>query len=384
MHITRSPPNLFSLAPNRSQKLLKEMDMKGADYDDFSFKDLTEATEEEMSKIPSPATGTPTLTMPRDFNLMFETSVGAQTDSASKGYLRPETAQGIFVNFKNVQGPARMKVPFGIAQIGKAFRNEITPRNFIFRSREFEQMEIEYFIQPGEGWADSHKAWLSDSKDFLLSLGLRPSLLGWDVHEGDSLAHYANACTDVTFRFPFGVSELMGIAARGDYDLQAHTAGSGKSLEYFDESTKEKYVPHVIEPSLGVDRVFLAIMCSAYAEDEVGGEKRNFLKFHPRVAPVKAAVLPLVKNKEELVGVARELYDKLKMRWNVDFDTGGAIGRRYRRQDEVGTPFCITVDFDTIEKEGKEVTVRFRDTTEQIKMCIDDVPAFLSKEVDGF
>jgi len=245
--------------------------------------------------------------MPRDFNLMFETSVGALSDGASKSYLRPETAQGIFVNFKTIRETARMKVPFGIAQIGKAFRNEITPRNFIFRSREFEQMEIEYFIPPGPCWEDHHNAWLSSSKDFLLSLGLRPDLLGWDVHEGDGLAHYANACTDVTFRFPFGESELMGIAARGDYDLQAHSAGSGKNLEYFDEQSKEKYVPHVIEPSLGVDRVFLAIMCSAYAEDEVGGEKRSFLKFHPRVAPVKAAVLPLVKNKEDLVGVAKEV-----------------------------------------------------------------------------
>eukprot|EP00520_Triparma_pacifica_P017971 CAMPEP_0118665236 /NCGR_PEP_ID=MMETSP0785-20121206/18507_1 /TAXON_ID=91992 /ORGANISM="Bolidomonas pacifica, Strain CCMP 1866" /LENGTH=582 /DNA_ID=CAMNT_0006559333 /DNA_START=21 /DNA_END=1769 /DNA_ORIENTATION=+ len=365
-----------------AKKILKERDMKGMPYGDFDFKDLTFATESEMSQIPSPASGKATLTMPRDFNLMFSTSVGANTDTSSLSYLRPETAQGIFVNFKNIQGPARMKVPFGIAQIGKAFRNEITPRNFIFRSREFEQMEIEYFIKPGEGWKEEHEKWLKDSKSFLLSLGLREDLMGWDVHTGDGLAHYANACTDVTFSFPFGVSELMGIAARGDYDLKAHTEGSGKSMEYFDEVTKEKYIPHVIEPSLGVDRVFLAIMCSAYAEDSVGGEKRNFLKFHPRIAPVKAAVLPLVKNKPELVKAAKELYDGIKMRWNVEFDAGGAIGRRYRRQDEIGTPFCITVDFDTIEKEEKEVTIRFRDTTEQIKMHIDEVPAFLSKEID--
>lgn len=207
--------------------------------------------------------------------------------------------------------------------------------------------------------------------------------MGWDVHEGDGLAHYARACTDITFKFPFGEQELMGIAARGNFDLTQHSEGSGKSLEYYDESAKEKYLPHVIEPSLGVDRLFLALVCSAYAEDEIGGEKRNFLKFHPKVAPIKASVLPLVKNKEELVGVARELFDKLRMRWNVQWDATGAIGRRYRRADEVGTPFCITVDFDTIEKDNA-VTIRERDTTEQVRIPIDEVVSYLSKEIDGF
>lgn len=299
-----------------------------------------------------------------------------------------------------------------------AFRNEITPRNFIFRSREFEQMEIEYFIPPGDDvWGAFHEQWLSNSKEFLTSIGLREDLMGWDVHEGDGLAHYARACTDITFKFPFGVQELMGIAARGNFDLTSHSEGSGKcevlffcmfqfcrrfitlvmltlifgcisvtsaeALEYYDESTKERYIPHVIEPSLGVDRLFLALVCSAYAEDEVGGEKRNFLKFHPKVAPVKVSVLPLVKNKEALVSVARELYDQLKMRWNVQWDATGAIGRRYRRADEVGTPFCITVDFDTIEKDNA-VTVRDRDSTEQVRIPMDEVISYLGKQIDGY
>lgn len=338
-----------------------------------------------MAEIPSPASGKPTLTMPRDFNLMFQTSVGAMSDASSVAYLRPETAQGIFLNFKNALGTSRAKIPFGIAQIGKAFRNEITPRNFIFRSREFEQMEIEYFIEPGDQiWKEYHEKWIRDAKDFLVSVGLREDLLGWDVHEGDDLAHYARACTDVTFRFPFGVQELMGIAARGNFDLTAHTEGSGKSLDYYDEVTKEKYIPHCIEPSLGVDRLMLALICSAYAEDEVAGEKRTFLRFHPSVAPVKVSVLPLLKNKEKLVSVARELFEDLTLRWNTSWDATGAIGRRYRRADEVGTPFCVTIDFDTIEKEGRTVTIRDRDTTEQIRLPMEEVIPYLSKQIDGY
>jgi len=380
-----SPSAMLQAAKKQAKRILKSLGVSDKpDAERLSFKDLTEASEAELSLIPSPSSDKPTLTPPRDFNLMFQTSVGALSSETSAAYLRPETAQGIFVNFKNARETGRARVPFGIAQIGKAFRNEITPRNFIFRSREFEQMEIEYFIEPGEGWKAHHERWLSSSKDYLLSIGLRPDLMGWDVHSGDSLAHYARACTDVTFKFPFGVSELMGIAARGDFDLRAHTEGSGKSLEYYDDVTKEKYIPHCIEPSLGVDRVFLALVCSAYAEDEVGGEKRSFLKFHPSIAPVKASILPLVKNKPELVEKARGLYESLRRRWNVDWDVSGAIGRRYRRADEIGTPFCITVDFDTIEKEGEIVTVRYRDSTEQVKMGINEVAAFLQKEVDGY
>jgi glycyl-tRNA synthetase len=299
-------------------------------------------------------------------------------------YLRPETAQGIFLNFKNVLTTSRQKIPFGIAQIGKAFRNEITPRNFIFRSREFEQMEVEYFIPPGdEVWPAFHQQWIDDSRAFLLSIGLQEELLGWDVHEGDKLAHYAQACTDITFRFPFGEQELMGIAARGNYDLSQHSEGSGKSLEYYDEQTKEKYIPHCIEPSLGVDRLMLALICSAYAEDEVGGEKRSLLKFDPKIAPIKVAVLPLLKNKEELVSVARDLFDKLRRRWNCQYDAAGAIGRRYRRADEVGTPYCITIDFDTIETDNA-VTIRDRDTTDQVRIPLKDVISYLSERIDGY
>lgn len=371
-------------AKKQAKKLLKDLDRKGEEIEAFEFKEVVEATEEEMSKIPSPASGKPTLTMPREFNLMFQTQVGALADESAVAYLRPETAQGIFLNFKNVLTTSRQKIPFGIAQIGKAFRNEITPRNFIFRSREFEQMEVEYFIPPGDDvWPEFHQKWKQDSKEFLLNIGLREDLMGWDVHEGDSLAHYARACTDITFKFPFGEQELMGIAARGNYDLTQHTEGSGKSLDYFDDELKEKYIPHCIEPSLGVDRLMLALICSAYAEDEVGGEKRSLLKFHPSIAPIKVAVLPLLKNKEVLVNAARELYDELRKRWNVQWDAAGAIGRRYRRADEVGTPFCITVDFETVE-DNAGVTIRDRDTTEQIRVPLDEVIPYLSKAIDGY
>jgi len=381
--------DMTKAASKQASKLLKSLDIPQSKNNKpyqlpFDFRDLTQVSEEEMSSIPSPACGECTLTMPRDFNLMFQTNVGAMSDGSSVAYLRPETAQGIFINFKNALGTSRAKIPFGIAQIGKAFRNEITPRNFIFRSREFEQMEVEYFIPPGDDvWQDFHERWMNESKDYLLSVGLREDLMGWDKHEGDGLAHYARACTDITFRFPFGTQELMGIAARGNFDLTQHSDGSGKTLDYFDDVTKEKYIPHCIEPSLGVDRLILALICSAYAEDEINGEKRNFLKFHPSVAPIKVSVLPLLKNKEELVKVAREIHDNLSQRWNVAWDASGAIGRRYRRADEVGTPFCITVDFDTIEKDGC-VTVRDRDSTEQIRMKIEDVMGFLGKKIDGW
>merc|ERR1712176_1516431 len=372
---------MIKAAKKQSKKLLKEKDLKGNRIEAFSFKELVEASEEELSKIPSPASGKPTLTAPRDFNLMFETRVGAAVDSENVAYLRPETAQGIFINFKNVLDSSRQKIPFGIAQMGKAFRNEITPRNFIFRSREFEQMEVEYFIPPGDDvWQPYHEKWIADAKAFLEQLGLKDELMGYDVHEGDGLAHYARACTDLTFKFPFGVQELMGIAARGDYDLKAHSEGSGKALEYFDNETKEKFIPHVIEPSLGVDRCILALICSAYAEDEINGEKRNYLAFHPSIAPVKVAVLPLVKNKEPLVKAARELFNMLQTRWNVSWDQTGAIGRRYRRADEVGVPFCVSVDFETIENDGA-VTIRDRDSTEQIRIQMDDVVDYLGKKI---
>jgi glycyl-tRNA synthetase len=313
---------------------------------------------------------------------MFQTSVGAMSDASATAYLRPETAQGIFTNFANVQRTSRQKVPFGIAQIGKAFRNEITPRNFIFRSREFEQMEIEYFIPPeDEVWEGFHQEWIQRCWSWLVDIGLREDFMFKAVHEKGKLAHYARACTDITFKFPFGTSELMGIAARGNFDLTQHSNCSGKSLEYFDEANKRKYLPHVIEPSIGVDRLFLALLVSAYHEDVIEGEKRTVLKFHPSIAPIKVSVLPLVKNKQEIVDISRDLYAKLQQRYMVEYDTAGAIGRRYRRADEAGTPFCITVDYDTIET--NTVTVRFRDSTEQVRMAISDVFKFLAKEIEG-
>jgi len=369
-------------AEQRALKMKKKAKAQGA-LSLSPLKDFTEATAEEQQLIPSPETGNPgTLTPPREFNLMFQTNVGAMSDASSIAYLRPETAQGIFTNFRNVVATGRVKVPFGIAQIGKAFRNEITPRNFIFRSREFEQMEIEFFIPPDEeSWTAFHKEWIATAERWLLSIGLRADLLSRDVHPQHKLAHYARACTDIMFKFPFGKSELMGCAARGNFDLSQHANASGKSMEYFDEARKEKYVPHVIEPSFGVDRLMLAVLTSAYAEDEVSGEKRSLLRFHPRLAPIKAAVLPLVKNKQELTAKARALFEKLQRRWYVQYDASGAIGRRYRRQDEVGTPFCITVDFETLDDDT--VTLRERDSTEQRRMGLQELLEYLEEQIEG-
>ena len=374
--------DMQQLAEDAASKLKRKAKLQGT-LTVSPVKDFTEATEEERDLIPSPATGQPgSLTAPREFNLMFQTNVGAMADAASVAYLRPETAQGIFTNFKNVVATGRVKVPFGIAQIGKAFRNEITPRNFIFRSREFEQMEIEYFIPPDEdAWKTFHEQWLTDSYNFLLSIGLRPELISRDVHPDHKLAHYARACTDLMFKFPFGTQELQGVAARGCYDLTQHAEKSGKSMEYFDEARKEKYVPHVIEPSIGVDRLMLAVLCSAYAEDEVGGEKRSVLRFHPRLAPIKAAVLPLAKNKPELVEKAQAIYKRLQRRYFVTYDVAGAIGRRYRRMDEVGTPYCITVDFETLDDDT--VTLRERDSTEQRRVTIPELLEYLEEQIDG-
>lgn len=368
-------------AREKAEKLKRKLSKQG-ELKELVLKDYTQALPEEYAKIPSPATGEAgSLTAPRQFNLMFETRVGALTDGSGKAYLRPETAQGIFINFKNVLDTTRVKVPFGIAQIGKAFRNEITPRNFIFRSREFEQMEIEYFIDGSEeSFRAKHKEWVEGQWEWLKSLGLREELMGREVHKGEELAHYAKACTDITFQFPFGEQELEGIAARGSFDLEQHAKASGKAMEYFDEGQKVRYVPHVIEPSLGVDRLALALICSAYDEDEIEGEKRTVLRFHPRIAPVKAAVFPLVKNRPELLDLAKKFYTGLKEEgWNIFWDESGAIGRRYRRMDEVGTPFCFTVDFESLE-DGK-VTVRDRDTTEQERIDMEEVIYFLRRKM---
>lgn len=370
--------NMQSEAEQKADKLKRKAAAQG-EMEPIVLKDYTQADPSEYALIPSPATGEPgSLTPPRDFNLMFETKVGALSDNSATAYLRPETAQGIFNNYRNVVDTGRVKIPFGIAQIGKAFRNEITPRNFIFRSREFEQMEIEYFISPDADWQACHEEWIEYCWKWLISIGLPEPMLGRDVHE--KLAHYAKACTDITFQFPFGEQELWGIAARGDFDLTQHQEHSGKSMEIFDEATKKKFVPHVIEPSLGVDRLFLAILGAAFAEDEIDGEPRSLMKFHPRIAPYKVAVLPLVKNKPELVEKAQGIYDRLRRKYNVFWDVSGAIGRRYRRQDEIGTPWCITIDFDTIEKDNK-FTLRDRDTTEQTRITEEELFALLDREL---
>ncbi|HQU09172.1 MAG TPA: glycine--tRNA ligase [Opitutales bacterium] len=367
----------------KAAELMKRKAAKQGTLEAVKLRPYTEAKPEEYSQIPSPATGKPgSLTPPRSFNLMFSTHVGALEDASSVAYLRPETAQGIFANFKNVTDSTRVKIPFGIAQIGKAFRNEITPRNFIFRSREFEQMEIEYFINPDdETWPKLHREWIDTRLNWLASIGIPRALLQEKEHPKTDLAHYAKACTDILFKFPFGWQELEGIAARGNYDLTQHQTASGKGLEYFDEARSQRYLPHVIEPSIGVERCLLAVITAAYAEDEVDGEKRVFLKFHPRLAPIKAGIFPLVKNKPELVEKAEGLYKSLKRRWLVSLDTSGAIGKRYRRMDEAGTPYCFTIDYQTLEDDT--VTVRERDSTQQSRIAITEVAAFLEKAIAG-
>jgi glycyl-tRNA synthetase len=313
--------------------------------------------------------------------LMFSTQMGASADPESIAYLRPETAQSIFVQFKNVLDTSRKKLPFGIAQIGKAFRNEINPRNFTFRSREFEQMEMEYFCRPEQGM-ELLAYWLKERLKFYQNIGLAQERLHvLDVPEAER-AFYSKGTFDIEYEFPFGRQELEGVAYRTDYDLMQHQTASGKSLEYFDEETKQKFLPHVVEPSAGVDRTVLALICEAYTEDEAPDEKgkmetRVLLRFHPRMAPIKCAIFPLLKNKEPLVAKAREIVDLLRPHMNVFYDESGAIGRRYRRQDEIGTPFGVTVDFETLgEKDAAltdTVTLRERDSMKQERVAIRDL-----------
>jgi glycyl-tRNA synthetase len=340
--------------------------------------------ERLRAKVIAPGASAPgTLTAPRAFNLMFKTHVGALEDNSSITYLRPETAQGIFVNFKNVCDTARVRVPFGIGQVGKAFRNEINPRNFTFRSREFEQMEIEFFCRAADA-AQWYRYWRDRRYAWYVNLGIRPANLHLREHDQSELAHYAAGCADVEYDFPFGRSELEGIANRTDFDLRQHMETSGKDLRYFDDQdTNEdtrRYLPHVIEPSAGADRGTLAFLCDAYHEDEVGGEPRTVLKLHPRLAPIKAAIFPLVK-KDGMPEKALAIYRSLKRHFNVFYDEKGAIGRRYRRQDEAGTPFCITVDGDTLTADS--VTVRERDTCEQTRIGVGQLGAFLLERVGG-
>ena len=318
------------------------------------------------------------LSVPRKFNMMFKTHVGAEEGENAVSYLRPETAQGMFANFKNIVDSFHPKLPFGMAQIGKAFRNEIAPRDFLFRAREFEQMEIEYFVKPAD-WERAFKEFQSETKAFFSELGLPDkNVYELEVPDGER-AHYSKRTIDFEFNYPFGKKELSGLAYRTDFDLSAHAKLSTADLSYFDEETKERFVAHCIEPSFGVDRLVLALFSSAYTEDEMGGEPRSYLKLTPTVAPVKVAVFPLLKNKPKLVEKAREVYQTLKKEFGaVEFDDNGNIGKRYRRQDEIGTPFCITVDFDTIEKD-ETVTVRDRDSGKQERVAVSELISHLSK-----
>ena len=336
-----------------------------------------------------PNCGGKDLTEARPFNLMFQTQMGASADPASIAYLRPETAQSIFVQFKNVLDVSRKKLPFGIAQIGKAFRNEINPRNFTFRSREFEQMELEYFCRPEQGM-DLLAYWLKERIRFYEEIGIsRKRLHVLDVPEKER-AFYSKGTFDIEYEFPFGRQELEGVAYRTDYDLQQHIKASGKPLDYFDEETKERFVPHVVEPSAGVDRTVLALICDAYDEDSAPDEKgkmetRIVMRFQPRMAPIKCAIFPLLRNKEALVAKAREVQALLRPHMNVFYDEGGAIGRRYRRQDEIGTPFGVTIDFETLGEKGEglrdTVTLRDRDSMKQERVAIKDLPQLIPSKI---
>jgi glycyl-tRNA synthetase len=354
-------------------------DATGIDAEGLSPEQLTKIIQED-DRVKDPVDGGRDFAPVRPFNLMFETYMGPVKTPENLAYLRPETAQGIFVNFKNVFQTSRVKVPFGIAQIGKSFRNEITPGNFIFRTREFEQMEMEFFVEPGtdEAW---HEYWIEERWNWYTNLGLKEENLRRYEHPKEKLSHYSKRTVDLEYNYAsVGWSELEGIANRTDYDLKQHAAYSGENLEYFDQATGERYVPYVIEPAVGPDRIMLAFLVDAFTEEEVKGEERTVLKLHPRIAPTKAAVFPLSK-KEPVSTIARELYDDLKGDYRLFYDDSGSIGRRYRRQDEAGTPFCVTVDFDTIE--DKQVTIRDRDTLEQERVPLAAVRDRLKALISG-
>ena len=336
---------------------------------DMSSKLYDLIMEEE---IRSPDSGAFDWTDVRQFNLMFSTHVGPAADSENKIYLRPETAQGIFVNFHNARETGRQQIPFGIAQIGKAFRNEIVARQFIFRMREFEQMEMQYFIKPGEQM-EAYEQWREKRRQWHIDNGIDPSRLRWHVH--DNLAHYADAAVDIQYEFPMGWAEVEGIHSRTDYDLRRHQEFSGRKMEYFDPQTKERFIPFVVETSVGLDRTILMILSEAYHEEEVNGEKRTLMKFHPAVAPIKAAVFPLVR-KGEMSEVAHTIESDLRQYFNAFYDEKGAVGRRYRRMDEAGTPYCVTVDGDTLE--DGSVTVRDRDSMEQVRVPKENVVSYIT------
>ena len=371
----------------RADKLIEACESgKSVNVDAMSFEEMDKFIAEH-EEVVCPNCGKHNFTPIRKFNLMFKTQIGVTEDSSSTVYLRPETAQGIFVNFANIQRTTRKKLPFGVCQVGKAFRNEITPGNFTFRTREFEQMELEFFCKPG-----TELEWFKYWKDFchkwLLNLGMKDENLRLRDHDPEELSHYSNATTDFEFAFPFGWGELWGVASRTNYDLNAHQTTSGKDQTYFDQESGEHYIPFVIEPSLGADRVTLAFLVDAYDEEVVGQDKngkddvRVVLRLHPALAPFKCAVLPLSK---KLAGPAQELLDYLSKDFMCDYDDAGSIGKRYRRQDEIGTPYCITVDFDTVgdaDKEGDHcVTVRDRDTMEQVRLPISELKDYLREKM---
>ncbi len=364
-------------ARHRADTLIEEYNKKkGIDLNISSW------TNEEMEnyitekKITCPDCGNSNWTGVRQFNLMFKTFQGVTEDSKNTVYLRPETAQGIFVNFSNVQRASRMKVPFGIGQIGKSFRNEITPGNFTFRTREFEQMELEFFCKPGTD-LEWFNYWKEFCKNWLLELGIKPDSLKLRDHSPEELCFYSKATTDFEFLFPFGWGELWGVADRTDYDLKQHINTSGKSMEYIDPVTNEKYVPYVVEPSLGADRMVLAFLCNAYEEEDVEGETRVVLRLHHALAPYKVAVLPL--QKKSLGEKSEEIYRMICKKFSCTYDETASIGKRYRRQDEIGTPYCVTVDFDTLEDNC--VTVRERDTMSQVRLPIDQLIEYLDKNL---
>ena len=367
-------------ARHRADKLIGD-EHPEVNVDAMSFDEMDKFIAEHEDVV-CPVCGKHDFTPIRKFNLMFKTAIGVTEDSSSTCYLRPETAQGIFVNFANIQRTTRRKLPFGVCQIGKAFRNEITPGNFTFRTREFEQMELEFFCKPGTD-LEWFKYWKDTCKNFLLSLGIREENMRLRDHEQEELSHYSNATTDIEFLFPFGWGELWGIADRTDFDLTQHQNTSGVSMEYFDQEAGEKYIPYVIEPSLGADRVALAFLCDAYDEEVVGQDKKGkddvrvVLRLHPALAPYKAAVLPLSK---KLHDQAMPVYEELSKHFMIDYDEAGSIGKRYRREDEIGTPLCITVDFET-ETDGC-VTIRDRDTMEQIRLPIAEVKDYIAKKCE--
>jgi len=356
---------------HRADKLIEDTGVNPAGWDDKQIMDYI-----REHKIPCPACGACDFTDIRKFNLMFKTFQGVTEDSKSEIYLRPETAQGIFVNFSNIMRTCRKKLPFGVGQIGKSFRNEITPGNFIFRVREFEQMELEFFCKPGTDleWFDY---WRSFCRDWLTAIGIKPDSVRLRDHEQKELCFYSKATTDIEFLYPFGWGELWGVADRTDYDLTRHSEHSGKTLEYFDPETNEKVVPYVIEPSLGVERTFLAVVCDAYDEEtDEKGETRVVLRLLPALAPFKAAVLPLSKKLAEPAG---KIFDALREEFNCDYDDTGSIGKRYRRQDEIGTPVCVTYDFES-ETDGC-VTVRDRDTMVQKRILVAELPGYIREQI---